>query len=270
MGLRHLSDTSFCRCWASQQTLPHITICSFYHILKVADKFRVVSLIHFSPIITWRNIRISLPNTKSKGVCPLEEWTLLWLSQIGCLTSSSCSSSVISCTLVSLFWTSSASPPPSVSDISTLWSHSPWCTNSPTWTISTKQDRYSCLPGLFTTSLGRSSLAPTSTIFFCSAYDHTRLHWLHLTRPWLYRLLVLNLTMRSIHWPPSSSVSTCFLPAFPGTPVGCSSELLEIAWNVPWLYWIRDVHDLLLYFKWSLPLSMELVCFTWFQRRSVA
>ena len=63
-------------------------------------------------------------------------------------------------------WTSSASPPPSVSDISTLWSHSPWCTNSPTWTISTKQDQYSCLPGLFTTSLGRSSLAPTSTFFF--------------------------------------------------------------------------------------------------------
>ena len=68
---------------------------------------------------------------------------------------------------------------------------------------------------------------------------------------------------------PSSSVPTCFLPAFPGTPVGCSNELLEIAWNVPWLYRIRDVHDLLLYFKWSLPLSMELVCFTWFQRWSV-
>ena len=141
-------------------------MCSFYHILKVADKFRVVSLFPFSPIITSRNIRLSLPNIKPKGVCPLEEWTLLWLWLIGCLTSSSCSSSVISCTLVSLFWTSSASPPPSVSFISTLWSHSPWCTNSPTWTISTKQDRYSCLPGLFTTSLGRSSLAPTSTIFF--------------------------------------------------------------------------------------------------------
>ena len=28
------------------------------------------------------------------------------------------------------------------------------------------------------------------------------------------------------------------------------------------LYWIRDVHDVFLYFKWSLPLSIELVCFS--------
>ena len=49
--------------------------------------------------------------------------------------------------------------------------------------------------------------------FFCSAYDHTRLHWLHLTQPWLYWLLVLTLTMRSIHWPPqqlgSHVLSSC-------------------------------------------------------------
>ena len=28
------------------------------------------------------------------------------------------------------------------------------------------------------------------------------------------------------------------------------------------LYWIRDVHYVFLYFKWSLPLSIELVCFS--------
>ena len=47
--------------------------------------------------------------------------------------------------------------------------------------------------------------------FFCSAYDHTRLNWLHLTRPWLYRLLVLALTMRSVHWPPVARAF--FLPS---------------------------------------------------------
>lgn len=26
------------------------------------------------------------------------------------------------------------------------------------------------------------------------------------------------------------------------------------------LYWTHDVHDVLLHFKWSLPLSMEVVC----------
>ena len=62
---------------------------------------------------------------------------------------------------------------------------------------------------------------------------------------------------------PSNSVPTCFLPAFPGTPVGCSNELLEIAWNVPWLYWIRDVHDLLLYFKWSHACKVEASIPTW-------
>ena len=31
------------------------------------------------------------------------------------------------------------------------------------------------------------------------------------------------------------------------------------------LYWTHDVHDVLLHFKWSLPLSMEVVFFTWSQ-----
>ena len=156
--------------------MPCITICSFYHILKVADKFRVVSLIHFSPIITSRNIRISLPNTKSKGVCPLEEWTLLWLSQIGCLTSSSCSSSVISCTLVSLFerLLRVHLPPYPIYLLSDHIHHGVRILRLEPYQQS-RTDTHACL-ACSQPHWEDHHWPQRRHFFFCSAYDHTRLH----------------------------------------------------------------------------------------------
>ena len=92
------------------------TTNSFQQWLLLTHKYFSLQIIEYSVLFLVPDLFHQFYPT----ICSLWHW------QIVCSSLPSCSSSVLSCLLVSLFWTSS-SPPPSIFDKFTLSSHSTPC-----------------------------------------------------------------------------------------------------------------------------------------------
>ena len=109
------------------------------------------------PVLEWTGLLL-VPPCLCVGVFLQFHPTIcsIWLWPVSCSSLALCLCSVVSSLFVSLFWTSSASPPPSISNIFTPLSHSPWFSSSPCGTKSARQDQYLLSPGTLTTLLESS------------------------------------------------------------------------------------------------------------------
>ena len=105
--------------------------------------------------------------------------TGLWLWPVGSSTCASHSSSVLSCPLISPFLTSSASPPPSVSNISAPWSHSPPRSNFSTRAVLARQNQYSFLPEM---SQPHWELRQLLVLIICFSQPSSPKTWLYFAQ----------------------------------------------------------------------------------------
>ena len=152
------------------------TTNSFQQWLLLTNKYFSLQIIEYSVLFLVPDLFHQFYPT----ICSLWHW------QIVCSSLPSCSSSVLSSLLVSLFWTSS-SPPPSTFHKFTLSSHS-----SP-GTISGSENQFSFSPRRFTTSPGEEPNF-SNYLFCCDHHLWPRVRLISCLLPARLELTILKIS----------------------------------------------------------------------------